>query len=160
MYETSEHLGRLQGVLDDSYTNGGEGQRLVLTPPNKLDAARLSTLLGGKQELELNTVSASGAPTHTKVDSVFYQGSFWFHTKAQSQAAHHITDRPYVTAACITDDDVGIVIEGTAKEVDLSAHDGLRSYWDRLFGEGSAKSERTRLVARIDAAKIFTFDRE
>ena len=98
------------------------------------------------------------------VDGIFYRGSFYFGSSAESVRFRHIRARPQVSATHLPGEELAITVHGRAVPFDLddAQHAGFRQalldiylprYGDdflELLGSGVA-------YARIEAARMFTF---
>jgi hypothetical protein len=169
MHETTEDLGRLQQLLDQSHDRAGRHLRSIITAERRVSADELASRLTGMSLLTLATVTADGRPIAGPVDGIFYRGSFHFGTAPDAVRWRHIRARPYVSATHLPGEEFAVTVHGQAVPVNLRQPEGeglrrtlLEVYvprygpeWEQfLEGDGA---ERSPQYARIEAERIFTF---
>jgi uncharacterized pyridoxamine 5'-phosphate oxidase family protein len=121
--------------------------------------------------LALATVTADGRPIVGPVDGIFYRGAFHFGSSPDSVRFRHIRARPQVSATHLPAEEFAVTVHGRAAEVDVRAAEGaglratlLETYvprygpeWESFLDIGTGVSEGAPVYARIDAARMFTF---
>ena len=175
MYETSEDIGELQGLLDRSFADAGPHLLSIFDPSRRLNAKQLSRLLTGMRLLDLATVTAKGEPRVGPVDGHFHRGHFYFGSSPDSVRFRHIRARPAVSAAHTVGEQLAVIVHGTATILEVMApeHAGLRAQLQETYGKNPAFTDylqkhgmdwddwfKDALYARIDAQKMFTFASE
>ena len=87
MWETPEELGELQRLIDRSFETASEHLKSIMTPPRRIPAARLVTMLPTPAVLNVATVTAAGEPRVSAVDGHFMHGRWYWTTDATSPKA-------------------------------------------------------------------------
>ena len=159
MHETDEDRRRLQALLDRSYEGAGSHLRSIATPERILTADQICELLVGVQVLSLATVTAAGEPRVAPVDGLFFRGEWWFGSSTDSVRFRHLRQRPAVSAAHTSGEDLSVVTHGRAVEVDRDADStaGFRAYCVETYGDQWLDWGDGAAYARIDADRMFTF---
>jgi nitroimidazol reductase NimA-like FMN-containing flavoprotein (pyridoxamine 5'-phosphate oxidase superfamily) len=138
VYESTDHIEKLQGLLDESYARAGAHLSAIHEPRWRMSAAQVCTLLQGVNVLHLATVSRSGTPFVAPVDGLFLRGLFWFGSGAQSLRFRHIRRNSRVSAAHTRGEEVSILVHGRAHEIDTGTGDYeyLHDYCREVYGTG------------------------
>ena len=162
MHETREDLEVLQQLLDHSMDRAGPHLASILTRARTLTAADLADRLVGMRLLVLATVTADGRPLGGPVDGIFYRGSFYFGSSADSVRFRHIARRPHVSATHLTGEEFAVTVHGRAVMVDAGSaeHAGFRRtlldvYVPRYGPEWESFLDSGVLHARIAARRMF-----
>ena len=164
MHESAAEIAALQELIDRSYAGAGAHLLSIHEPQRRLSADEVVERMTGMRLLALATVTADGRPIVGPVDGIFYRGSFYFGSSAESVRFRHIRARPQVSATHLPGEELAITVHGRAVPFDLddAQHAGFRQalldiylprYGDdflELLGSGVA-------YARIEAARMFTF---
>jgi uncharacterized pyridoxamine 5'-phosphate oxidase family protein len=167
MHETEADLSALQDLLDRSDAAGGPHLRSILTAERRLSARELSQRLVGMRLLALATVTSDGRPLVGPVDGIFYRGAFYFGSSPDSVRFRHLRQRPAVSATHVPGEELAVTVHGHAAFVDVGHPDqaGFRQtlldiYTPRYGPEWEGWLDGGPAYARIDAAKMFTFQME
>lgn len=165
MLETTEELGRLQRLLDDSMAGAGPHLRGIITADRSLTAGQVCRRLTGMRLLTLATVTADGRPLAGPVDGYLLHGSFWFSSGRNSVRMRHLAVRPAVSATHLPGEDLAVTVHGRAALFDLNGPAGsqlrqaMLDHYLPLQGEAFAEwlDNADGVGARIEADKMFTF---
>jgi hypothetical protein len=163
VHETDLDLKDLQELLDRSYRTAGEHLLSVHTPDRRLDAREVTERLGGMCLLALATVTADSRPLVGPVDGIFYRGSFYFGSAANSLRLRHLARRPQLSATHLPGEHLAVTVHGHAAPIDLAAEaaTGLREtlltiYLPR-YGSGWERFMEEARYVRIVAERMFAF---
>lgn len=164
MNETDEDFTDIQDLLDATYEHAGPHLLDIITPERRLDARALAAELDGYCLLALATVSSTGRPLVSPVDSIFYRGHFYFSTGEEAVRRRHIERDPRVSGTFVPRPEFAVTVHGVASEVDhhLPEMAGLKeaivSTFVPYFGEGFADFvEETPTYFRIDADRMYCY---
>jgi hypothetical protein len=158
MWETPEELGELQRLIDRSFETASEHLKSIMTPPRRIPAARLVTMLPTPAVLNVATVTAAGEPRVSAVDGHFMHGRWYWTTDATSPKARHLAARPVISASYTPRDGFGVFCHGRAA---LIAPGDERRMIDEHFAAtyGQSADEWGTEIAyvRIDASWLVGF---
>jgi len=140
LHETTRDIQELQELLDSSYASAGPHVLRVHNTKWRVGAAKLCGLLQGMCLLTLATVNARGEPVVAPMDGQFYRGHFYFGGTHDSNRAINIRARPYVSAAHVQGESLGVTVHGRAREVDKGAKraQGYRKLLVEIYGKQMA----------------------
>lgn len=159
MHETTQDMGALRALLDQSHARAGSHLQSIFQAVTRMSAEDVVAEMTGVQVLNLATVTAACEPRVAPVDGLFYRGHFHFGSSDESVRIRHIRARPQVSAAHTRGEDLTIIVHGRAVEVDVRApeHAGFRSYLIEVYGPGweSWYPDEQPPYARIEAARMF-----
>lgn len=136
MHETTEELAELDALLDASFASAGSHLTGIISPPRRLRASELCEYLVGVKHFVVATVTATGAPRCSAVDTLFLHGRLWFSTSATSAKSRHLEHRGAVSAAHVVGDDVGVFVHGSARIVRGASEEAatLAPFWHEVYG--------------------------
>lgn len=159
MHETAEDIERLQSLLDESHALAGAHLKYIFSDERRIAAADLPARLMGVQVTHLATVTAAGEPRVAPVDGLFYRGALHVGTAPEAMRARHLRARPQVSASIADGEQFAVVVHGQAVELDLDApeHEGLRSYYTEVYGDGWEAFRQGNPYWRLEAGRMFTF---
>lgn len=164
MYETDEDFDEVQGLLDATYERAGPHLLDIVTPERRLDARSLAAKLDGYCLLALATVSSSGKPLVSPVDSIFYRGHFYFSTGEEAVRRRHIERDPRVSGSYVPRPEFAVTVHGVAAEVDhhrpelAGLKEAIIATFVPHFGDGFADFvEETPTYYRIDADRMYSY---
>jgi hypothetical protein len=157
VHETAEDLRDLQALLDASYASAGSHLLSIHDPARRATALVLAGQLAGVRVLDVATVTAGGEPIVAPVDGLFYRGRFWFGSSPDSVRFRHIRARPAVSASHTVGEMLGVVVHGTAREVDVAAHEGFGRYLIETYGGGWSDWGSGAAYAVIEPRAMFAF---
>jgi pyridoxamine 5'-phosphate oxidase len=167
--ESADDIAGLQTLLDRSYANAGRHLLSIHTPERRLSAGQLCQRLTGMRLLTLATTSADGRPFAGPVDGIFYRGSFYFGSSADSLRYRHIRVRPEVSAAHVPGEELAVTVHGQAVPIDVRSDEQedfrqtlfevyvprYGDMWEKLIETGLG--EGPPVYARIEAVRMFAF---
>jgi Pyridoxamine 5'-phosphate oxidase len=162
--ETEADFVEIQDLMDATYEHAGPHLLDIIGPERRLDARALAAKLDGYCLLSLATVSSSGRPLVSPVDSIFYRGHFYFSTGEEAVRRRHIERDPRVSGSFVPRPEFAVTVHGVAIEVDhhLPEMAGLKaaivSTFVPHFGEGFADFvEEIPTYYRIDADRMYCY---
>ena len=165
MHEDPDDLAALQDLLDRSYAEAGQHQRVIHTPQRRLSAADLVERLQGMRLLVLATVGSAGHPLTSPVDGIFHRGSFYFGTSKDSVRWRQLRANQAVSATHLPSEDWAVTVHGVAVPVDTSKTypSGLRAtllevYTPRYGPQWEEFLDSGPVYARIEAHRMFAVD--
>jgi hypothetical protein len=121
VHELPEDIGRLDELLDRSYSHAGKNLRAIHGQGRRLRALELSERLQGPRWLVVATVSSEGRPLTAQVDGTFYRSRFYFGVNdPRSLKARHLARNPAISATHVPDDNWVVTVHGRAERVDVS----------------------------------------
>ena len=118
--ESSDDIGDLQSLLDESHAGAGRHLRSIFDDEHRLGAERLVAALDGIFEMHLAIVAENGAPLVAPVDGIFYKGQVWFGLVAGSVRERRLHREPRVSAS-YTRDSFALIVHGMAQPADESS---------------------------------------
>src|SRR6476620_5768354 len=135
MNDVAADLERVQQLLDDSLRRGGDHLLSIVRPGRTLSAPQVAALLTGVVPFTVATVSSDGHPLAAPVDGVYWRGYVHFSSDASSVRVRHLRDRPWVSAAYVVGDDVGVWVHGRAQlvEADDPEWHGYEEHWRAVY---------------------------
>jgi nitroimidazol reductase NimA-like FMN-containing flavoprotein (pyridoxamine 5'-phosphate oxidase superfamily) len=166
VHETADDLATLQALIDASYASAGPHLLAIHEPERRLSAEQVSERLTGMCLLALATVTGDGRPIVGPVDGIFFRGTFYFGSAADSVRFRHIRTRPQVSATHLPSEELAITVHGRAVPIDITApeHAAFRQtlldVYIPMYGEGWEQEfldAVSPVYARIDADRMFTF---
>jgi general stress protein 26 len=136
VHETTEELAELDALLDGSFASAGSHLTGIISAPRRLRASELCEYLVGVKHFVVATVTASGTPRCSAVDTLFLHGHVWFSTSATSAKARHLEHRSAVSGAHVIGDDVGVFVHGSARIVRGATEEAatLAPFWRDVYG--------------------------
>lgn len=136
MHESEGELRELQALLDRSQAGAGEHLRSIFTEERRMSARELAELLRGVFVLNVATVSRAGDPLVAPVDGLFYRGKMWFGLPPGSVRAGHLRARPQLSAVHQVGEELCVMVQGRAREVDLDAPESadVLAYFKGVYG--------------------------
>ncbi len=162
MDETPDDLSTLQALLDRSYAAAGAHLLGIHTAERRLDAERVADRLQGVSLLVLATVTADGRPIGGPVDGIFYRGSFYFGSGANSLRFRHIRARPFVSATHLPREEFAVTVHGRAEPIEVASPEsaGFRQtlldvYVPRYGRDWETFLDSGPVYARIEADRMF-----
>jgi nitroimidazol reductase NimA-like FMN-containing flavoprotein (pyridoxamine 5'-phosphate oxidase superfamily) len=164
MHETTVDLQWLQELLDRSYDRAGEHLRSITTPERRIAAADLVSLLTAVQIIDLGTVMSDGRPRVAPVDGLFFRGRWYFSSSKSSLRYRNLLARPHVSAAHTRDEEMSVVVHGTAHlfSLDDPEHAAFKGYahevYVPMYGDAWIRLAHSpaNFFARIDPELMFT----
>ena len=120
MYESTEDIAVLQGLLDRSIEQAGSFLRESLQIDNHtLTADQVIHYLDGIRHASLATVTARGEPRVAPVVAIFVHGKYYVPTVVEAARTRHLRQRPGVSLTEYDGSDDAIIIHGQATLIDL-----------------------------------------
>jgi hypothetical protein len=162
MRETPADLERLQALLDKGVEVASPFlRRSFEMPEHSLSAQQLAVHLQGSLTVALATVTKQGEPRVAPINAIFFRGSFYVPTVAESARARNIARRPAVSLSYFESTALAVKVHGPASTIDENHPDFAAI--DELQVESGAESPRdwsgTPVYVAVDAATIFTYAR-
>jgi hypothetical protein len=160
VYEDSDDIAWLQGLLDSSIAGASEHMRSIIRPGRTVSAADLAQRLSGMRALALSTVSAAGRPRISGVDGHLLHGRWVFTTSGSAVKAADMRSRPAVSAAYLEGDTFGVFTHGDA-EILAADHPDLRWVDDHLtrhYGSSPSSWGPDIVYARINPRWMVGYD--
>lgn len=112
MRETSDELGDLQALLDESLSRSTSHLRSIIDRKTTATAEQLVEVLTGMCVLTLATVTAGGEPRVSAVDGHFLHGKWHFGTARSAAKARHLAARPAASLAHVRGEELGVFTHG------------------------------------------------
>jgi general stress protein 26 len=136
MYETTEEIADLQGLLDRSRAGATEHLRSIIDDERVLSAEDLVALLTGMKVLSVATVTSAGEPRISAVDGHFLHATWSFSTSGTAMKARHMRVRPRVSVAHIDNEELAVFSHGQVSELkpDDADFDETLGHWTRHYG--------------------------
>lgn len=120
MYESTEDIVVLQGLLDRSIERAGSFLRESLQiDDHTLTANQVIRYLDGIRHASLATVTATGEPRVAPIVAIFVRGKYYVPTVVSAARTRHLRQRPGVSLTEYSGSDDAIIIHGQATLVDL-----------------------------------------
>ena len=168
MYETPDEIIVLQALLDKSFQAAGPHLTEIVTADRRLNAEELCEHLSGMCLLVVATTTADGRPLVGPVDSFFIHGSFHFSSGRNSVKMRHLAVRPNISAIHLPGEEFAVTVHGRVELFDVldpTEGDLRQAMLDHYLPKQGPDFEiwlnqGNPIGARIDAAKIFTFQLE
>ncbi len=162
MRETPADLRQLQALLDESVAVATPFlRRSFEMPEHSLSARQLAVHLQGSLTVALATVTKQGEPRVAPINALFFRGSFYVPTVAESARATNIVRRPAVSLSYFESTSLAVIVHGRGRTIDESHSDFAAV--DELQVESGAESPRDwsgkPVYVKVDAATIFTYAR-
>jgi putative heme iron utilization protein len=162
MRETPADLRHLQALLDESVAVATPFlRRSFEMPEHSLSARQLAVHLQGSLTVALATVTKQGEPRVAPINALFFRGSFYVPTVAESARATNIVRRPAVSLSYFESTSLAVIVHGRGRTIDESHSDFAAV--DELQVESGAESPRDwsgkPVYVKVDAATIFTYAR-
>lgn len=124
MYESTEDIAVLQGLLDRSIEQAGSFLRESLQiESHTLSADQVVRHLDGIRHASLATVTARGQPRVAPIVAIFVRGKYYVPTVVSAARTCHLRQRPGVSLTEYKGSDDAIIIHGRATLIGLSHTD-------------------------------------
>jgi hypothetical protein len=136
VFETSEEIATLQGLLDLSHGRATEHLHAIMKPERTLRATEIVGLLTGMRTISLATVTAKAEARISAVDGHLLHGGWVFSTSVGSAKARQLAARPGVSTSYLEGEDLGVFTHGRAHRVaeDDPAFEPTLSYLTDHYG--------------------------
>jgi pyridoxamine 5'-phosphate oxidase-like protein len=119
VFETSDDLERLQGLIDRSLAGARSEQLLhIFKPKRALTARQLVSVFPGRAVAAVATVAPSGSPRVAPVDLLLVRGRFQLSTPSTTARARDLRRNPRISLTYFEGDDLAVIAHGTATIVD------------------------------------------
>ena len=159
---TQAELDELQTIIDRSTAVAGPYLRRTFElPDHALSAAQLTRYWGGRRQVALATVTASGAPRVAPVDALMRGARFYVPTARDAARVKHVRARVKVSWTHWSSDRIAIVAHGDATVVEAGSPDFesvdptyAEKWWLPLRATGSG------VYVRIAPDRLFTWARD
>ena len=161
MKETQEDIDRLQAVLDASIERAGTFlRRSFQMPEHSLSAIELAQEMQGIQWVALATVTAKSEPRVAPIGALFYHGDFYIPTVATAARTRHIMKRPSVSLAYFTQEDLAIIVHGSATVI-TPEHPNFETLEEfmQTYNNSKASTWGEGIYLHIHAETIYTYTR-
>jgi hypothetical protein len=136
VHETDEELAALDALLLRSFDSAGGHLTSIISPARRLSARDLADYLVGVRHMVVATVTATGEPRCSGVDTLFIHGRVWFTSSRHSVKARHLEARPAVSAAHVIGEDLGVFVHGHARVIVGGTDEAasLAPFWQEVYG--------------------------
>ena len=134
MFETSEELRALQGLLDASFARSSPHLLSIMEPQRRMRAGRLVADLPSPAVLNVATATSRGEPRISAVDGHFLHGRWHFTTAPDSRKAAHLATRPAISASYTPRDGYGVFCHGFAVLLDGADQRSLLEHIADVYG--------------------------
>lgn len=124
-------LDELQAMFDAHLAAANPHMTAIVKPERRLTARQVAAYLTGVKHVAFATVTASGAPRVSPLDTLFVHGRFTLSTGAESTRARHLRRNPACSAVYLEGDRIAVVANGTVEWItpDHSEHDEIHRTW-------------------------------
>jgi general stress protein 26 len=135
MYETDEELQQLQAMFDAHLARANEHMTNIVTPNRRPTARQVATYLQGTKHVAFATVTSTGQPRVSPLDSLFIHGRFTMGTAPSATKVSHLRRNPACSAVHVDGDRIAVAVNGRVEWIarDHPDHDEIHAIWTKHY---------------------------
>jgi len=134
--ETPEEMADIQRMFDAHMAHANPHMKAIVTRKNRLTAGQVCRYLDGTRIVAFATVTPSGKPRVSPLDSLFLHGRFTLSTDVKATRIAHLRANAACSAVYMEADRIAVVANGTVEWITREHidHDEIHGAWMAQYG--------------------------
>jgi uncharacterized pyridoxamine 5'-phosphate oxidase family protein len=135
MRETPEEIADIQRMFDAHMARANPHMKAIVTRKRRLTAEQVVRHLEGTRIVALATVTPSGKPRVSPLDSLFLHGRFTLSTDVRATRVAHLRANAACSAVYMEADRIAVVANGTVEWITREHidHDEIHAAWQATY---------------------------
>jgi hypothetical protein len=159
MFETEAELAELDALFQAHLAKANPHMLAIVKPDRRLNARQVARYLVGTKHVAIATVTSTGEPRVSPLDSLFIHGRFTLSTSGIATKVKHLRRNPACSAVHMDGDRVAVAVNGSVEWIarDHPDHDAIHAAWSKNYGSDPYSWDEGIVFFRIQPGSMWAY---